>query len=263
MPDACMDQGASLRALTPRASLRLVAVIRHGDPRAELPLLWQLCSALDACGDRVAVLDASTPESQGHPGLLQLVDHTLWLSDLTQGTPAWPILPAALGLQALQHKDGAHDPDLQALGQLFKGYGVIVVYGRTEPLAHWLSACGATPLVAVSPAKATVLSAYQALKRMHQAGLAPTLVSLMDQADENAQQQAESVRQTMRHCAKTYLGCETDVLTIRSDPREEGLSDDIRRLALHLLENAVAICQDAVVPSWGTTGAQAPSIRSH
>lgn len=41
MPDACTDQGASLRALTPRASLRLVAVIRHGDPRAELPLLWQ------------------------------------------------------------------------------------------------------------------------------------------------------------------------------------------------------------------------------
>ncbi|HSV51901.1 MAG TPA: hypothetical protein VLJ57_07285 [Burkholderiaceae bacterium] len=263
MPDACLDQGASLRALTPRASLRLVAVIRHGDPRAELPLLWQLCSALEACGDRVAVLDASTLETPEHPGLQQLMDHALWLSDFTADAPAWPILPAALGLQALQAKTGARQPDLKALGNLFKGYGVIVVYGRTEPLAGLLGACGATPLVAVSPAKATVLSAYQALKRTLQAGLTPTLVSLIDHSDGNAPQMTDSVSQTMRHCARTYLGREMGVLTIRSDPQAEGFSDDVRRLALHLLENAVAICQDADVPSWGTTGAQAPSIRSH
>jgi hypothetical protein len=262
-----MDQGASLRTLTPRASLRLVAVICHGDPRAELPLLWQLCSALDACGDRVAVLDACTPESQGRPGLQQLVDHSMWLSELTEGTPTWPILPAALGLQSLQRKTGARQPDLQTLNQLFKGYGVIVIYGRAEPLTAWLGACRATPLVAVSPEKATVLSAYQAVKRMRRTGLTPTLVSLIDDSEENgednARQMAASVSQTMRHCAKTYLGCDMEVLTIRSNPHEEGPSDDIRRLALHLLENAVAICQDAGVLSWGTTGAQASISRSH
>lgn len=263
MPDACTDQGASLRALTPRASLRLVAVIRHGDPRAELPLLWQLCSALDAYGDRVAVLDASTPETQSAPGLQQLMDHTAWLSDLTAEAPAWPILPAALGLQTLQAKSGGRRANFQQLAQLFRGYGVIVVYGRTEPLARLLSACAATPLVAVSPEKATVLSAYQALKRTLQAGVTPTLVSLIDQAGDAALPMADTVSRTMRHCAKTYLGREMDVLTIQCDPREEGPSEDIRRLALHLLENAVAICQDVVVPSWGTTGAQAPSIRSH
>lgn len=263
MPDACLDQGASLRALTPRASLRLVAVVRHGDPRAELPLLWQLCSALEASGERVAVLDASTLETQERPGLLQLMNHTQWLSDLTADAPAWPILPAALGLQALQTQAGERQADLKTLGHLFKGYGVIVVYGRTEPLAGLLSACGATPLVAVSPAKATVLSAYQALKRSLAAGLTPTLVSLIADADGNAHPMADSVSQTMRHCARTYLGREMAVLTIRSDLRAEGFSDDIRRLALHLLENAVAICQDALVQTWGGTRENAPSIRSH
>jgi hypothetical protein len=260
MPDACLDQGASLRALTPRASLRLIAVVKHGDPRAELPLLWQLCAALQAAGERVAVLDAATPEGQGRPGLLQLIDHSLWISDFSGDPAGWPVVPAALGLQQLQAASRAGRPDLATLAQLFKGYGVIMVYGRTEPLAQLLGACEATPLVAVSPAKATVLTAYQALKRSLQAGLTPTLVSLVGPEATGTDQASR----TMRHCARTYLGREMDVLTVHADPHADSMSDDVRRLALHLLENAVAICQDSAMPPWGTTmGAPALSVRSH
>lgn len=260
MPDACIDQGASLRALTPRAALRLIAVVKHGDPRAELPLLWQLCAALQAAGERVAVLDAGTAEEQGRPGLLQLMDHSLWISDFSRAPGHWPVVPAALGVQQMQAQGRGGRPDLSGLAQLFKGYGVIVVYGRTEPLARLLGACDATPLVAVSPAKATVLTAYQALKRSLQAGLTPTLVSLVEPAARGTDQASR----TMRHCARTYLGRDMDVLTVHADPHAEILSDDVRRLALHLLENAVAICQDTAMPAWGATmAAHAPPVRSH
>lgn len=260
MPDACIDQGASLRALTPRAALRLIAVVKHGDPRAELPLLWQLCAALQAAGESVAVLDAGSAEAQGRPGLLQLLDHSLWISDFSREQVGWPVLPSALGLQQLQAPSRGGRPDLASLAPLFKGYGGIVVYGRTEPLARLLGACEATPLVAVSPAKATVLTAYQALKRSLQAGLTPTLVSLVSPTATGT----DPTSRTMRHCARTYLGRDMDVLTVHADPHAENLSDDVRRLALHLLENAVAICQDTAMPPWGATmAAHALPVRSH
>lgn len=254
MLEVAADQCQGLRSLVRPQPLRLVAVVQHGDRSSELPLLWQLCSALEGSGYPAAMLDASRAESDARPGLRQMLHGLLRpIGEPGASRRIIPAFPAASGMDLLLRHASDVQQSLDPLGRLFKDFGALVVYGPASALAALLPGTGTSPLVTVNADRTSVLTAYQALKQLMQAGVTPTLVSLIDAQDPQAAHVARSLGQTMQQCAGTYLGARMPFLTIRNEPaQQQRSSEDIRRLALHLLENAAAICQDAFsAPLWG------------
>jgi hypothetical protein len=91
----------------------------------------------------------------------------------------------------------------------------------------------------VSPVKMSSVTAYQALKEMLlNAGLRPTVATI---AVSNTAMPSYSPVNKLRQCAMEFLGYRLDSLTIRSRPSEGRTSDDVHRLALRLLENAMPL----------------------
>lgn len=249
MLEAGMDQGAGLRRwMVPQQTLQLIAMARHGDAETELPLLWQLCSALHGSGQTVAVLDGSSAETESSPGLQHWLDGSHWPGDAPAQGPAWPVFPSAVGLAGLQHGRIARAQALHLLGALLKDYGVVLAYAPAPALAALLAGSQATPLVAVSPAATTVLTGYAALKTLLGAGLKPALAAQGTLPGPSTDAALASVRRTLQQCARTYLGEQLGVLTIHVAAHDDRPSADLQRLAGHLLENAMPICQDAQAP---------------
>lgn len=249
MLESGQDQGATLRRSAPSAAPRVMAMVRHGDPLSELPLLWQLCAALQTAGYPVAVLDGSSAESEDSPGLQHWLDGSHWPFDVPEGGPAWPVFPAASGLAALRYGRFAQHQVLRLVGALLKDYAAIVVFAPVAQVADLLAGSAATPLIAISPVATTVLTGYGALKALSAAGLKPALAAQSELPGAAGAAALAPVRRTLQHCARTYLGEEPDVLSIHVSAHDERPSDDLQRLALHLLENALPICQDAGAPA--------------
>lgn len=235
MLDAFTDQGAGLRQATPAAAVRLIALVSQDEPAHEQPLLWQLCEALHGYGYPPTVLDGTSRESAEHPGLADLMRHTPWSALGATAHSDWAVMPAASGLRALAHAERA---PLQMLGRLFRQGGVVVLYARAELLIPLLADSAAQPVLAVTPGRSALIQGYRTLKQFRQQGrLLPTLVALAQSSVRNADQLARTTGRTLQKCALTYLGCETDMITVRSAPRADHRSDDVHRLALRLLEH--------------------------
>lgn len=163
------------------------------------------------------------------------MQHTPWGALGATEDSDWAVMPAAVGLRALGQ---ARPRPLDLLGSLFQGCGVLVVYARAELLIPVLAGSAAQPVLAVAPGRHALLRGYRTLKQFQQEGrLAPTLVSLITSSLRNADQLARTTGRSLQKCALTFLGCETDMITVRSEPQAEQRSDDVRRLALRLLEN--------------------------
>lgn len=238
MLDAFADQGASLRQAHPPAPARLITLVSQGDEQHEQALLWQLCQALQNYGYPPVVLDGTSVESAERPGLVDLMQHTPWAALGATEDSDWAVMPAAAGLRALGR---ARPHPLDLLGALFQGCGVLVVYARAELLIPVLADSAAQPVLAVVPDRQSLLRGYRTIKQFQQqARLAPTLVSLITSSIRNADQLARHAGRSLQKCALTFLGCETDMITVRSEPQAEHRSDDVRRLALRLLENGAA-----------------------
>lgn len=235
MLDAFADQGASLRQARPPAPARLITLVSQGEQEHEQALLWQLCQALQNYGYPPVVLDGTSLESGERPGLVDLMQHTPWGALGATEDSDWAVMPAAAGLRALGR---ARPRPLDLLGALFQGCGVLVLYARAELLIPVLADSAAQPVLAVAPGRHALLRGYRTLKQFQQEGrLAPTLVSLITSSLRNADQLARTTGRSLQKCALTFLGCETDMITVRSEPQAEQRSDDVRRLALRLLEN--------------------------
>lgn len=228
-------QGAGLRQARPADGLRLIPLVSQGEERLEQPLLWQLCQALHAYGYPPVVLDGTSRESQAQPGLVDLMQHLPWSALGATEDSDWAVMPAALGLQALAHTPPPQR--LEALAGLFQGAGVLVLYARAELLVPLLAGSGVQPVLAVAPGRQALLRGYQTLKQMRPGALVPTLVSLARSSLRNADQLARTTGRNLQQCARTYLGCETVMFTVRSAPQAEHRDDDVHRLALLLLEN--------------------------
>jgi hypothetical protein len=97
------NQAAGLASLAVESAPRLVALAGHEDATSELPLLMQLCAAWTSLNYPLVVLDAHVQETDDAPGLLQLLhgDEASAAELLTGHVNAWPIIPAALGLEFL------------------------------------------------------------------------------------------------------------------------------------------------------------------
>ncbi len=240
MLETIAGQGASLRQGMPQAPVRLITMVSQGDQANEQALLWQLCQALQGYGYPPVVLDGTTLESQQHPGLVDLVQDAPWAQLGGTETSSCTVMPAAAGLRALARERGGPSP-VNRLGQLFRGCGVLVVYARPELLIPVLADSGAQPVLAVTPGRQAVVRGYQTFKQFQLQGrLVPTLVSLVTAPLRNADQLARAAGRTLQKCAMAYLGCRTDVITVRSTPDSGRRNDDVHRLALRLLEGGTA-----------------------
>lgn len=238
MLEPIAGQGASLRQIAAQGRPRLITLVSQGDQAHEQPLLWQLCQALQGYGYPPVVLDGTSLESAAHPGLLDLMQHTPWTAIGATHDSDWAVMPAARGLRALAQ--GASAP-LARLGHILQGCGVLVIYARAELLIPVLAGSQAQPVLALAPGRNAVIRSYRTLKQFQlQAQLVPTLVSLVTTPLRNAEQLAKAAGRTLQKCAMTYLGCETDVITVRSEPQAGRRSDDVHRLALRLLEGGAA-----------------------
>lgn len=241
MLEMCVNQGAGLQSLALQAAPRVLAMASHGDQQGELTLLWSLCASLVDLGYPVAVLDASAAESDTNPGLAQLLDDGGWRGDPSSLPLSWSVVPAAQGLQqmCLRRTPGL---ELEALGGLFEGFGVIVIYARADVLARLLPDSGIEPLLTVSPAKMSCVTAYQALKQMLlNAQLRPTIASIGHEPCSDHVMANPSLLKNLQDCAMTFLDYRIDLLSVQAWQGQDGPGDDVRRLALRLLENALPL----------------------
>ncbi len=251
MLEAGINQGAGLRLLAAQATPRVLAMASHGEQQDELPLLWNLCSALVDFGYSVAVLDATTAESANNPGLEQLLDDVYWPDPESLDRMSWSVIPAAHGLERLCRQEGEGHRPWQQLDGLLQSYGVIVVYARADILGPLLHDSGIEPLLTVGSSKMSLVSAYQALKHLLlNAKLRPTIASISREPVRNASNPSQAMNKSLQNCAMTYLGYQVNPLTIRATPSDECPSDDIHRLALRLLESAISLHRDASTLSW-------------
>jgi hypothetical protein len=242
MLETCVNQGAGLQSIALQTAPRVIAMASHGDQQGELPLLWSLCSTLVGFGYPVAVLDATTAESADNPGLQHLLDDAYWRADEGSEPLSWSVIPAAHGLARLCTGKSAHGIPLDPLTGLFQSFGVVVIYARADMLTLLLPDSGIEPLLTVSPVKMSSVTAYQALKQMLlNAKLRPTMASIVCEPFSNAPVAGPSPVKKLQECAMTFLGYRLDSLAVRALQTGERASDDMSRLALRLLENAMPL----------------------
>lgn len=238
MLEAFAHQGDGLRRAALHVGTRLISLVSQGDEAVEQPLLWQLCLALQGHGYPPVVLDGTSLETPERPGLLDLLQHTPWRPGGALEAD-WTVMPAAAGLRRLARERAARPP-LEQLGRLLRGSGVVLLMARAELLAPVLAGSQARPVLAVTPGRRAVVRGYRTLKQLHlHAGLTPALVSLALRAGHGPY--ARSVGRTLQECATIHLGCHVDMTTVHceTDPARPG--DEMRRLALRLLEGAAAL----------------------
>lgn len=246
MLDHPSNQAAGLLELAIPPSPKFMAMVSHGDEQSELPLLWRLCASLADFGYSVTVLDATTCESDANPGLEQLLEYAYWpASGSVDDAAAWTIIPSGMGLQSLCAMPERKAQSLHHLGRLFQNEGAIILYGKAEWLVPLLADSTLQPLLALAPVKSSLLTSYMALKHLLLKGrLNPTVVNLVPEHPPATGAQPGSVGASLRECAKNFLGHEVNALTIATPSQDDQPCADMQRLALRMLENALALSPD-------------------
>ncbi len=240
MHDVPLNQAIGLLGLAAPQAAQLLAVVAHGDARAEQPLLWQLSSALSELGYGVTVLDATVTETADNPGLLQLLDYQFGHGMVENDGPAWDVLPAALGLQSLCALGSRPAHSLERLGQAFAANGVVVLYAGVDTMIKLLSDSEVRPLLSVSCEKSSLLTSYLALKRLlRKARLEPTILNMMQDSLQGTG--AAGVAHALRECARNFLAYEVHPIRIDPAQAESQIDADMRRLATRLLEHALPL----------------------
>ena len=236
------NQAAGLLGLGAQNGPRMLAVVNHGDEQAELPLLWQLCLALVSFGYPVTVLDATTQESDSNPGLTELLENEHWKGNANRDTPAWMVLPAAKGMQQLCTLRVPGMQTLQQLGHLFPQEGVVVLYCKVEWMTPLIAGTGIEPLLAVSQSRTSLITSYLALKRLLITGkLRPTIVNMIHDYEPATPDPRQQTLTSLSDCAKKFLGQDVKAINIIEQMSEDGQNDDVQRLALRLMENALPL----------------------
>lgn len=243
MLEGGIHQASGLQDMSTQGTPRLMAMASHGCQQGEHPLLWSLCATLVDLGYPVAVLDASTAESERNPGLLQWLDSPGRPRQGAGAAESWSVLPASLGLQALCQQGSPVTGAWTPLAEIFQNYGVVVVYASADVLSSLLARSGIEPLLTVSPLRTSPLTAYQALKQMLlTAHLRPTIASIVNELPLTGRVGVQgSPAKKLQECAMNFLGYPLDSWIVRATQSHDRLSDDMRRLALRLLEKAMPL----------------------
>jgi hypothetical protein len=231
-----------------QSAQHVIVMASNGDWHGELPLLWNLCSAWSGMSYTIAVLDATTAESDNNPGLQQLMDnrHLPTGSDLEYVN--WAIYPAALGLSELADQLTCNETatPLQTLGHLFNNYEIILIYASAQNLTACLPDTGIEPLLPLRMNTVSIVPTYQALKHLMLKGrLQATTVTVVDTSNPMDLMSAQHVNQRLQDCAFNFLGQHISTLTAPSQILDDPAAEDIKTLALRLLERAVSVRQDS------------------
>ncbi len=246
MLESWVNQAAGLQGIALQATPRVMAMASHGKQQGELPLLWRLCATLSDLGYPVMVLDANAVESADNPGLLQRLAGEPWRGEDADEPGAWSVLPSALGLQQLASQADRYTRPLDPLAKVLPNYGVVVIYARADVLTQLLPGSSIEPLLTVSPVRMSSVTAYQALKQMLlEAGLRPTVANIAVASSYGRTQTAQQPVDHLQECAMAFLGYRLDALTIQAQQPEDQVTDDIQRLAMRLLENAMPLDRHA------------------
>lgn len=242
MPERVDHQASGLSSLLRQHGARLAAMVNHGNEGYELPLLWRLCLTWVELGYSVTVLDAGTHESAENPGLDQLLDFPSTALAPHQDGTVWNVIPSAIGLQALLSSQKRQIPIEQQLGGLFADDGIVVVYGNASMLTQLLADQTLQPLLVVSTARASLLTSYQALKRLLRVpGLTPLVIdeSMVPSSDTARR---PSAAETLADCARNFLSLELPLVHLQIPGGGADNTTQHQRLALRVLENALPLC---------------------
>ena len=252
MHETPINQAAGLQGFLQPCGPRIMAMVSHGDEGAELPLLWRLCWTLADFGYTVTVLDATTFESESNPGLDQLFENPYLHSETRSDAPAWTVIPSGKAIQNLCSRPSNQAENLRRLGQLFARDSVVILYSRAEWLVPMVGQCGITPLLVVTPEKASLLSSYRALKRLLIGGqLEPTIFNFTQPSHDAAGwlRHVPAGAASLVTCAKNFLNYDVKTITLASN--EEHASHTMQRLALRLMEGAVSLGEtSATMGQW-------------
>lgn len=234
MLESCLNQAAGLQGLSLQIPPKLIAIASHGNQQGELPLLWSLCTKWVDMGLPVAVLDGHARETDENPGFLH------WMSNQLDHIPedpdavAWSVLPASAGLTNLAYTGF----DFGSIGHCFKRFGVVVIYATADVLSNLLKGSNLSPMLVVTPVKASSLTGYRALKQLVLHGhLYPTVANI-ELGVSNLANRAQPV-QNLQECASAFLGITIHPVTVSAASTGDASRGDINRLALQLLESAV------------------------
>lgn len=259
-----LHQGTSLYGRTPQDALRLISVAAAPGGRS-LEVLWTICTHLQGQGYSAVVLDGTANETADAPGLIDLLEHNLWIEapqgKSTRNEQLLAVLPAKRGLAAVAPFERTSTAPLRGLQPLLRRYAVVVLYAPIPVLASCLTAENlASPLLLLEEGDKAVMKTYADLKwlALH-AGLAGTVVRLA-----HGQRQRAAAHQQLRvlcECADTHLGRIPRTLAL--DPDRPA---DLQRLTLELLENAETLAPAgmyATLPSSRDTFCAAHFATSH
>jgi hypothetical protein len=242
MRELPVNQATGLRGLGSGGGSQLIAVVSHGDEKAELPLLWQLCGALVDLGYPVTVLDATKQETDENPGLSQLLDYRFGHGTSDSDALDWNVVPSAIGIHDLCLMQSHRHQSLQRLGPLFQANSVVILYANADWLVHLLGDSPSQPLLAVSSGKNALLTSYLALKRLLINGrLTPTILNMMQHGKRGGAQDSPSAAAHLSECARNFLGYHVKAMQIDPSAPEADLKVHIRHLATRLLETASAL----------------------
>lgn len=248
MFDASLHQTTGLNELFVQPAQHVIVMASNGDWHGELPLLWNLCSAWSDMGYTLTVLDATTTESDNNPGLQQLMGNMRLPAAGEFDHANWAIIPAALGLTQLSEHWPSNKTEtlLQTLGHLFGNYEIIVIYASAQNLADCLADTGIEPLLPLSINTLSIVPTYQALKHLMLKGrLHATTVTVVDTSNPKDFLSAQRVNQRLQDCAFNFLGQRISTLTAPSQRLDDLAAQDVKTLALRLLERAVSVRQDS------------------
>lgn len=265
--DTAVHQALGLHNYTPQCDLRLLPVLAQPEDGPWLELLWQLCAHLQRLGYPVAVLDGTALESHHSPGLAQLLGARPWpgaerLNGDAADDTSLAVLPAARGLAWLADQAQlGHNAVLQRLQPLLRAYAAVVLYAPAERLAPLLLGSASIPLVMTGPGAQGMVRSYRQLKHMAlHAGVRCTVAAIVPpQSSAQPCQTAEALA-TLQRSALRHLGQHIHTTTVTA-----ARPQDIQRLALRLMENAVPL--DNAMPLLQAHGAGAATTthldRSH
>jgi len=237
MPELASSQASGLLGLAEMPAPQLLAMVSLGNVGIEMPVLWQLCAALTALDCSVTVLDATAMESEQNPGLQQFLESRFVPSPPPAPQPQWCIMPAAKAFQTLRST-----AQLRAIGHRFSADSTLLLYAGPDLLVRVLAASPVRPLLCVWREKHSLLASYLALKRLLQQGqLEPTILNMMDTVHQPSAVKRPPVPDTLRACARNFLGYEVRSITIESTRAEPLHSSQAHQLAMQLLENVLPL----------------------
>ena len=256
MPELTAHQASGLAGLAEPTGPQLIAMVCRGEAQTELPVLWQLCGALCDLEYPVTVLDATQWESDENPGLLQWLDCRIGVAHANAQWPGCAIVPGAGGIEQF-----ADAQQLQETATLFGHDGVVILYADTSTLVRLLAGTAVRPLLCACRERSSLLSGYQALKRLLQDGrLEPTILNMMagDEPATSGAAQAPVHSDNLAECARQFLGFDVNSIQFDSSRSVQHRSMQMCQLAMRLLENALPL--QATPATSATTSAATSAV---